>query len=62
MLKVVTRMCKKIKFEKLKKPLLLKILARMCKKVKLEAFKKTSPKSCLVGCPSKRFCGSKALL
>ncbi len=26
MLKVVTRMCKKVKFEKLKKPLLLKIL------------------------------------
>lgn len=55
-------MCKKVKFEKLKKPLLLKILARMCKKVKWEAFKKASPKSCLVGCPSKRFCGLEALL
>ncbi len=55
-------MCKKVKFEKLKKPLLLKILVRMCKKVKLEAFKKASPKSCLVGCPLKRFCGLKALL
>ncbi len=55
-------MCKNVKFEKLKKPFLLKILVRMCKKVKLEAFKKASPKLCLVGCPSKRFCGLKALL
>lgn len=55
-------MCKNVKFEKLKKPLLLKILARMCKKVKFEKLKKASPKSCLVGCPSKRFCGLKALL
>lgn len=59
---ILVRMCKNVKFEKLKKPLLLKILVRMCKKVKLEAFKKTSPRSCLVGCPSKRFCGLKALL
>ncbi len=62
LLKILARMCKKVKFEKLKKPLLLKILVRMCKKVKWEAFKKASPKSCLVGCPSKRFCGLKALL
>ncbi len=55
-------MCKKVKFEKLKKPLLLKILVRMCKNVKFEKLKKASPKSCLVGCPSKRFFVVKALL
>ncbi len=41
---------------------MLKFVARMCKKVKLEAFKKASPRSCLVGCPSKRFFVLKALL
>ncbi len=42
-------MCKKVKFEKLKKPLLLKFLARMCKKVKLEALKKLLPDRALWG-------------
>ncbi len=55
-------MCKKVKLEAFKKLLSLEFVARMCKKVKFEKLKKASPKSCLVGCPSKRFCGLKALL
>ncbi len=62
MLKVVTKMCKKVKLEAFKKLLSLEFVARVCKKVKFEKLKKASPKLCLVGCPSKRFCGLKALL
>ncbi len=55
-------MCKKVKLEAFKKLLSLEFVARMCKKVKFEKLKKASPKSCLVGCPSKRFFVVKALL
>ncbi len=62
LLKFLVRVCKKVKLEAFKKLLSLEFVARMCKKVKFEKLKKASPKSCLVGCPSKRFCGLKALL
>ncbi len=58
----MVRVCKKVKLEAFKKLLSLEFVVRMCKKVKFEKLKKASPKSCLVGCPSKRFFVVKALL